>query len=289
MKFSDVWSLSLAVAKRFSEKRGSNLAAAIAFRAFLGLFACLVLSVAIAGYLNASGRAVSESIIRNLGLSGDAAKSVSNAVKQAQSSRATTTIFGLLGLVWTGTGLSMAIAYAWNSAWGIPGGGLRGRASGVLWMLGSGACILVAVGSTSWTASHHALPIIAIIIGITSDLALVLLTAVLLPARHIPLRSMLPAVIVTSLGLSGARFAGATVLPLIARDSSAIYGTLGVFFALLIWMLVIGYVLVTAAMVEVIIWERTHGTVDIKVVVPRPHHHLRRRDAAEQSKSDKAS
>ncbi len=287
--FSEIWSLSLAVAKRFSEKRGSNLAAAIAFRAFLGLFACLVLSFAIAGYLNASGRAVSESIIRNLGLSGDAAKSVYNAVKQAQSSRATTTIFGLLGLVWTGTGLSMAIAYAWNSAWGIPGGGLRGRASGVLWMLGSGACILVAVGSTSWIASHHALPIIAIIIGITSDLMLVLLTAVLLPARHIPLRWMLPAVIVTSIGLSGARFAGATVLPLIASDSSAIYGTLGVFFALLIWMLVIGYVLVAAAMVEVIIWERTHGTVDIKVVVPRPHPHLRRRAAARESKSDKAS
>lgn len=287
--FSEIWSLSLAVAKRFSEKRGSNLAAAIAFRAFLGLFACLVLSFAIAGYLNASGRAVSESIIRNLGLSGDAAKSVYNAVKQAQSSRATTTIFGLLGLVWTGTGLSMAIAYAWNSAWGIPGGGLRGRASGVLWMLGSGACILVAVGSTSWIASHHALPIIAIIIGITSDLILVLLTAVLLPARHIPLRWMLPAVIVTSIGLSGARFAGATVLPLIASDSSAIYGTLGVFFALLIWMLVIGYVLVTAAMVEVIIWERTHGTVDIKVLVPRPHHHLRRRDAVRESKIDKTS
>lgn len=287
--FSEIWSLILAVAKKFSEKRGSNLAAAIAFRAFLGLFACLVLSFAIAGYLNASGRAVSESIIRNLGLSGDAAKSVSNAVKQAQSSRATTTIFGLLGLVWTGTGLSMAIAYAWNSAWGIPGGGLRGRASGVLWMLGSGACILVAVGSTSWIASHHALPIIAIIIGITSDLILVLLTAVLLPARHIPLRWMLPAVIVTSIGLSGARFAGATVLPLIASDSSAIYGTLGVFFALLIWMLVIGYVLVTAAMVEVIIWERTHGTVDIKVLVPRPHHHLRRRDAVRESKIDKTS
>ncbi|AKL74137.1 putative membrane protein [Actinobacteria bacterium IMCC26256] len=289
MMFSEIWSLILAVAKKFSEKRGSNLAAAIAFRAFLGLFACLVLSFAIAGYLNASGRAVSESIIRNLGLSGDAAKSVSNAVKQAQSSRATTTIFGLLGLVWTGTGLSMAIAYAWNSAWGIPGGGLRGRASGVLWMLGSGACILVAVGSTSWIASHHALPIIAIIIGITSDLILVLLTAVLLPARHIPLRWMLPAVIVTSIGLSGARFAGATVLPLIASDSSAIYGTLGVFFALLIWMLVIGYVLVTAAMVEVIIWERTHGTVDIKVLVPRPHHHLRRRDAVRESKIDKTS
>jgi membrane protein len=287
--FSEIWGLSLAVAKRFSEKRGSNLAAAIAFRAFLGLFACLVLSVALAGYLNASGRGVGEWIIGNLGLSGDAANSVYIAVEQAQTSRATTTILGLLGLVWTGTGLSMAIAYAWNSAWGIPGGGLRGRASGVLWMLGSGACILVAVGSTSWIASHHALPIIAIIIGITSDLILVLLTAVLLPARHIPLRWMLPAVIVTSIGLSGARFAGATVLPLIASDSSAIYGTLGVFFALLIWMLVIGYVLVTAAMVEVIIWERTHGTVDIKVLVPRPHHHIRRRDAVRESKIDKTS
>lgn len=87
MKLSEVWSLSLAVAKRFSEKRGSNLAAAIAFRAFLGLFACLVLSFAVAGYLNASGRAVGESIISNLGLSGDSADSVLRAVQQAQNSR----------------------------------------------------------------------------------------------------------------------------------------------------------------------------------------------------------
>ncbi|MBJ7513212.1 MAG: hypothetical protein JHC94_02695 [Acidimicrobiia bacterium] len=100
---------------------------------------------------------------------------------------------------------------------------------------------------------------------------------------------MLPAVIVTSLGLTGARFAGATVLPLIASESSAIYGTIGVFFALLIWMLVIGYVLVAAAMVEVIIWERNHGTVDIKVVVPRPHPHLRHRDAKSKSKIDRTS
>lgn len=125
------------------------------------------------------------------------------------------------------------------------------------------------------------------IIGVIADLSLVLLTATLLPTRHIPLRSILPAVIVTSLGLTGARFAGATVLPLIASESSAIYGTIGVFFALLIWMLVIGYVLVAAAMVEVIIWERNHGTVDIKVAVPRPHPHLRRRDAARESKGDK--
>ncbi len=289
MKLSEIWSLSLAVAKRFSEKRGSNLAAAIAFRAFLGLFACLVLSFALAGYLNASGRGVGEWIIGNLGLSGEAANSVYIAVEQAQTSRATTTIFGLLGLVWTGTGLSMAIAYAWNSAWGIPGGGLRGRASGLLWMLGSGASILVAVATTSWIASHHALPIIAVIIGVLADLSLVMLTAILLPARHIPIRAMLPAVIVTSLGLTAARVAGATVLPRIASDSSAIYGTIGVFFALLIWMLVIGYVLVSAAMVEVVLWERNHGTVDIRVPVPRPHPHLRRRAAARQSKIDKTA
>ena len=75
----------------------------------------------------------------------------------------------------------------------------------------------------------------------------------------------------------------------IGGNPDQLSGGLGVFFALLIWMLVIGYVLVAAAMVEVIIWERTYGTVDIKVVVPLPHPHLRRRAAARESKSDKAS
>ena len=44
----------------------------------------------------------------------------------------------------------------------------------------------------------------------------------------------------------------------------------GTFFALLLWMLVIGYILVLAAFVEVSAWTAAHGTVTVEVDIPSP-------------------
>ena len=63
------------------------------------------------------------------------------------------------------TGLAAAISYAWNAAWSIPGGGMRGRARGVLWLLAGGVCTVVAVGATAFTTAHRFPWILAFAIG----------------------------------------------------------------------------------------------------------------------------
>ena len=262
------WALVRDVQRRFAAGNGSNLASAIAFRGYLALFAILVLAVALAGFLDASGRDVADWITDTLGLSGDAARAVTRAVDRAQSSRAATTVVGLAGLVWTGTGIAAAITSAWNTAWSIPGGGLRGRARGILWMLASGVFAVVAVTTTGFVASRDLHWTVAILGGLASDLALVLITARTLPARRIPIRAMVPAAVVGAVGLTAARVLGAAVLTRLVADSSAIYGSVGTFFGLLVWMLVIGYILVVAAFVEVAVWSRTHGTRTVVLEVP---------------------
>lgn len=265
------WDLLRDVQRRFAAARGSNLAAAIAFRGYLALFAILVLAVAVAGFLNASGRDVADWIVHTLGLSGSAETTVIRAVERAQSSRSATTIVGLLGLVWTGTGLAAAISYAWNAAWAIPGGGMRGRARGILWLLASAAFAGVAVLTTTVLEADRLPWVIAFVVGLAADLGLVLITAWLLPGRRIPWRSILPGAAVAALGLSLARLAGARVLTGLVLHSSAVYGSIGVFFALLVWMLVIGYILTVAAFVEVAAWTRSRGTVTREIEVPAPH------------------
>jgi membrane protein len=266
---NDPWGFLREVVARFVRLRGSNLAAAIAFRAYLALFAVLVLAVAVAGFLDASGRDVARWIIDALGVHGEAARTVIDAVDRAQASRAATTVVGLLGLVWTGTSLAAAIAYAWNVAWGIPGGGMGGRVRGLGWLAGGGFCIGAAIASTGLVAGSALGGVLAVVIGIVADLALVLLTAWLLPARRIPLHGVLPAAAVTAVGLTAVRIAGAEVLGRLVLNSSAVYGTIGVLFALLLWMLVVGEVLVVAAFVEAAVWMRTHGTAEVTVTVPR--------------------
>lgn len=267
-RLRSAWALVREVQRRVAAGSGSNLASAIAFRGYLALFAILVLAVAVAGFLDASGRDVADWITGTLGLRGDAARAVTRAVDRAQSSRAVTTVVGLAGLVWTGTGLAAAITAAWNAAWSIPGGGLRGRARGLLWMLASGAFVLLAVSTTGFVAARDLHWSVAILGGLVSDLALVLITARTLPARRIPTRAMVPAAIVGAVGLTAVRILGAEVLTRLVANSSAIYGSVGTFFALLIWMLVIGYILVIAAFVEVAVWSRTHGTRTVELEVP---------------------
>ena len=76
---------------------------------------------------------------------------------------------------------------------------------------------------------------------------------------------------VGAFGLSMTRLVGAFALTGLVLRSSAVYGSIGVFFALLLWMLVIGYVLVLAAFVEVTAWAGARGTVTVSVEVPAPH------------------
>ena len=71
-------------------------------------------------------------------------------------------------------------------------------------------------------------------------------------------------------GFTVARVAGAQVLTHLVQHSSAIYGSIGTFFALLLWMLVIGYILTVAAFVEVTAWTRRRGTVTREIQVPAP-------------------
>ncbi|MEY4007709.1 MAG: hypothetical protein RLZZ467_741, partial [Gemmatimonadota bacterium] len=110
----------------------------------------------------------------------------------------------------------------------------------------------------------------SVIIGLAADVGLVLITAWLLPARRIPWRSIVPGAAVAALGLSLARLAGAQVLAHLVLQSSSVYGSIGTFFALLLWMLVIGYILTVAAFVEVTAWTRRHGTITREIEVPAP-------------------
>jgi hypothetical protein len=51
-------------------------------------------------------------------------------------------------------------------------------------------------------------------------------------------------------------------------SSSELYGPVGVVFAVLVWLLVFGRLAVYAAVVEVVVWEKRHGTVTLTIEAP---------------------
>jgi membrane protein len=218
----------------------------------------LVLAIAVVGFIGGDPSQVADEIVDALGLGGDAAATITDAVKVAQRSRVASSIVGIIGLLWTGTGLAAAITAAWNQTWGIAGGGVRGRVVGFGWLLGGLVLLLIAMGATFLVGGRGALPIAGLGLGILVDTLIFLWTAWLLPTRRIPVRAMVVPAIIGGLSFEVCKLAGTLVIPAVVSRSSALYGTIGAVFALLVWLLFLGRVVVYVILVEHVRWlDRT--------------------------------
>ena len=242
--------------RRFSADRAGNLAAAIGMRAFLALFPIVVLCIAVIGLFVGDATAFADRVVSALGLSGDAAKLITDATRTAQHTKVASSIIGIVGLLWTGTGLAAAITDTWNQVWKIPGGTLRGRLVGVGWLAGGGVLAVVGFGATGLVSGSGELAVVGIVGGLAVDTLLFLWTAWILPARRIRVRAMLPAAFFGGVGYETLKLVGGYAVPAMVRRSSTLYGTIGVVFALLVWMLVLGYLVVSVALAEKVLWDQ---------------------------------
>jgi membrane protein len=248
--------LAVAVQRRFGEERGANLAAAISMRGFLALFPVVVLAISVVGFIGGNPATVAEDIVNELGLSGSAADTITEAVRTAQRTKVASSVIGIVGLLWTGTGLAASLTAAWNQTWRIPGGGFRGRLFGFAWLGGGLVLFGAALALLALVGGDGALPELALVGGFVVDTLLFLWTAWVLPTRRIPWRAMLPAAIVGAVCIEVLKLVGALVIPGIVSRSSALYGTIGAVFALLVWFLVLGRVVVYVTLIEHEGWQR---------------------------------
>lgn len=261
---------AIAVQRRFGAERGANLAAAISMRAFLSLFPVMVLAIACVGFVGGDPRQVAEDIVKELGLSGSAAKTITDAVRTAQDTKVASSIIGIVGLLWAGTGLAASLTATWNQTWGIAGGGVRGRALGFVWLLGGLVLFALALLGLSLVGGNGALPEIGVVAGVAVNTLGFLWTAWVLPTRRIPLRSMLTAALVGGVCLEVLKIIGTFVIPRIVSQSSELYGAIGAVFALLVWFLVIGRVVVYVTLIEHEGWLRKHGRSGADTPVTAP-------------------
>ena len=240
--------------RQFSSLRGGNLAAAISMRAFLALFPIALLAIAFVGFAGGDAHSVARNLGSALGLGDDLSKGLVRAVASAQHRRVESSIVGVLGLVWTGTGLTASVNAAWDEAWNMKGGAWRGRAVGVVWLLGGLAFLMLIAGTGILLRQENILLEFGILGGIAANSLFFYWTAIVLPARHIPRRAMRFPAIAAGVALEILKVVGSRVVPELVLRSSALYGTIGAVFALLVWLLVLGRLIVYTALLERVRW-----------------------------------
>lgn len=263
--------LPIAVQKRFGELQGNQLAAAITLQAFLALFPLLLVAVAVVGFVAAgNGTDVAGKVISQLGLTGSAAKSMREAIATAIESRRTASIVGLAGLLWSGLGLVAALQYGLDQTWQVTDRGLKDKAVGLLWLVGAAVLFIAGAAVTTilrWLPGF--LSPVGVLVSFAVSLGLWIWSLKLLPNARVGWREVLPGAVLGAVGLEVLKVVGAYYVPRAVASSSALYGSIGVVFAVLAWLLLFSRLLVYANVLNVVLHERRDGVVRAIVEVPR--------------------
>lgn len=259
----------LRIQERYSDLHGNNIAAAITFQAFVSLFPLLLVAVAVIGWLSGDGTSIAGSVVKELGLTGDARNAVVDAVEAARESKKAASVLGLLSLFWSGLGLVNALQYGYNQVWQVEERGVRDKAVGIVWLAGAVVVFVAAAAVTTllrWLPGYFA-PL-GIVVALIVNFGLWVWTSKILPNTRIPWKAVLPGALFAAIGLEILKVVGAVLVPRMVANSSQLYGTLGVVFALLAWLFFFGRLIIYSAVVNVVLWEKDAGTVTVVTEVP---------------------
>jgi membrane protein len=109
---------------------------------------------------------------------------------------------------------------------------------------------------------------LAVVVALAANFALWLWTFKALPNRDIPLRDLVPGAILGAVGLEVLKVVGGYYVPRLVSSSSELYGSIGVVFAILAWLLLFGRLIMYAATLNVVLFERRYGTMKATIEIP---------------------
>jgi membrane protein len=259
----------LPVHQRVGAVGGGPLASSIALGGFLSLFPLLLVGVAVLGFVSAGRTDFPARVVDQLGLEGEAADQVVEIIDTAEQSRRAASVVGLVGLGWAGLGVAGALENALNATWQVKGRGFTSRLVAVAWLVGAG---LLFVGSMALGPLLNELPgpvtVPAILAGFVLDVLLLVWMFVVLTNVDVSWRVHLPGAVLGGIGVEVLKIVGSVYVPRLVASSSALYGSLGVVFAILAWLTLTARLVVYAAAFNVVRYEREHGTVTVDIQVP---------------------
>lgn len=260
----------LRVNERFGEVRGASLANGIALQTFLSIFPLLLVGIAVVGFLSAGDPNFTADLIDNLQLEGEAAEQITTAISNAESSRQAASLIGVAGLLWSGLNLVLAVQRSIDSTWQTFGKGVIEKIRALAWLLGA---VVIFLSSFAITAVINFLPgflaPVSLIAGFVVNLGLFVWTFSWLGRIPVGVRAVIPGAALCAVGFEVLKVVGSVYVPKLMADSQALYGSLGIVFAILAWLTLFGRLIVYGSVVNALVYEGKHGTVEVPITVPR--------------------
>ena len=260
----------LAVHQRVADVGGGPLASSIALAGFLSLFPLLLVGIAVLGFVSHGSSDFPSEVVEQLGLTGAAADQVLEVLGTAEESRRTASVVGFVGLLWAGLGVVGTLEQALDATWQVKGRpGWQAKLVDLAWLAGAGLLFLASMALGPAAAALPGPAVVpTVLLGLVIDTVLLVWMFRALTAVSVPWSDHLPGAMVGTVGLEVLKLLGGVYIPRAVASASALYGSLGIVFAILAWLALSARLIVYASAYNVIRHERRHGTVTVAIQVP---------------------
>ncbi len=259
----------LGVIYKFVDDQGGHLAALITYYAFVSLFPLLLLLVSVLGYTLDGDptlqQALLGSALQQLPIIGPQLQENVNAIHGNR----TAVILGILGAIYGGLGVSVAIQTALNRVWAVPRYArpdpLLSRLRGLLLFVLLGALVLIttalsAAGPVAAGYGYGGLTrVAAIAVSMTANIGAFLIGFRVLTARDIPFSDLIPGAVGAGIAMQLLQIGGALFVTALS-GASQVYGVFGLILGLLAYLYLQAVIVVFCAEINAVrarrLWPR---------------------------------
>lgn len=245
--------LPLAFVAQYTARQGILLASAAAFRLFLWLLPLALLTASIlAAFAPSSGQSLA-SASKTAGLTGAASQQVVTALQEGHRSWVGAAILGAVLFLWTTRTLIRNLTILNAHAWRAPLPKIQQKQQLTKALIFAGTWVVIfafTAGLKKLTHGAFGGVLIAFILEGIAVSAVWLFLSSRLPDRRRSWLDLVPGSLLLGFGLALLSVVGRIYLPPRFARSSALYGSLGVASVMLLWMLLIGQLIVSAALVN---------------------------------------
>ncbi len=255
-----------ALLKKYGDDQGGQLAALIAYYAFVSLFPLLLVLVTILGFVLQGDPSERQKVLE--GTLGQF-PIISDYLKlHSLNGSATALAIGIVGSLLAGMGFTGATQTAFNRIWHVPFKHRpnwlfsRMRGLGMLALLGTMAIVSTVAAGYVGTASHGATAVVAgVVVAFVVNLALFLLAFRLLTAIDLQWREVLPGAIVAAVLWQLLQHLGGYYVEHTLKRTGPLYGIFAVVLGLLAWLYLGAQLTIISAEINVVkrrrLWPRS--------------------------------
>ncbi len=226
---------------------GLSRASALAGNAFVAIVPLLIV---VASWTESSDRRdISDALVSHFGLTGGAADAVQQLFARPPEHAEGVTIFGMLLILISAASFARTVQRIYELAWGLPACGARGMLEGL-----GGAVVLIGsliavawIGKVVWLATDTVFAAVVIQTFLATPVWTLFIWLAL--SRRRPWRQILPGAVVSAAGEAVVAVITSHYVPHLITGNSLRYGVIGVAFAIISWLVIVGYLIVGSAVI----------------------------------------